>query len=76
MTRILTFIALLFATPALATKYTCAWEYGDEVHMRTYEVAGREVKEKDGPISYDVIQDNNNFFSFMKHWHADEKLDT
>ena len=44
--------------------------------MRTYEVAGREVKEKDGPISYDVIQDNNNFFSFMKHWHADEKLDT
>lgn len=74
MTRLLTIISLLFATPAWAKDYTCAWEFGDKVHMRTYEVAGKEVKEKDGPYSFEVIQDNKNFFSFMKHWYADEEL--
>ena len=39
--------------------------------MRTYEVAGERSKKKTGQL-FDVIQDNNNFFSFMKHWHADE----
>ena len=73
MTRILTIIALLFSTPAWAKDYTCAWEFADKVSIKTFEVAGKEVKEKNG-FSFEVIQDNKNFLSFMKNWYADEEL--
>ena len=74
MTRIFLIFAIFFATPTYANSYTCAWEYGDKLHIQVYEVRGDSVKENDSSVTYDVIQDNQSYFSFMKHYYADDKL--